>query len=49
MNQATRTSQNLIKGRIWPLGQTLDMPDLGYELGSGLIRVSKPDVEPGQK
>ena len=29
MNQATRAGQNLIKGRIWPAGRTLDMPDLG--------------------
>ena len=26
MNQATRVGQNLIKGRIWPAGRTLDMP-----------------------
>ena len=26
MNQATWASQNLIKGSIWPLGLTLDMP-----------------------
>ena len=28
MNQGTQASQNLIKGRIWPAGWTLDMPDL---------------------
>ena len=28
------------------MGQTLDMPDIGYELGSGLMWVSEPDVEP---
>ena len=28
MNQARRASQNLIKGRIWLLGRTLNMPDL---------------------
>ena len=25
-NQATQAGQNLIKGRIWPSGWTLDMP-----------------------
>ena len=29
MNQATWAGQNLIEGRIWPVGRTLDMPDLG--------------------
>ena len=28
MNQATRASQKLNKGRIWPAGWTLDMPAL---------------------
>ena len=28
INQATRAGQNLIKGRIWPMGWTLDMPAL---------------------
>ena len=28
MNQATWAGQNLIKGGIWPMGRTLDIPGL---------------------
>ena len=28
MNQVLRAGQNLIKGRVWPAGQTLDMPGI---------------------
>ena len=30
MNEAARAGQNLIKGRTWPAGRTLDMPALNY-------------------